>query len=423
MTSDKRHRGRACRSATAAKERPLISQCGAALIVALWTIALLSLLVLSFGFDAMIEGKIDSYVRNRRHVDYLTQSGIAIAEMIISSYKEASAVTEDELSAQIVKPKGALTNETADVEADEVDESVDPWLSAKLSLQGGNCLIEDYPIDAANPDDGTVTVEIKTQDGNKWPINQLVNDTKFDDLWKSVFTVMFTNMDSNVEEYMDSFVDSWHDWRDEDHNASSAKYGAEQDYYDDLEKPYQMRDGEIVSIEELKKIKAVLDCPALFEGGIANPEERHPERQLQIFYGLKEFFDVWGEDVKINVNSAGKTVLLSVPGLFDPSDDDPALLVDALLRERDEGSAMEFDPETDSAEKLLYKDWNDFQSRMNTLGFSVSSTAQQYLTFGESAGYFQVKVTGKFAGLTHTIVAVLTLTGDEVRCIRWQEDP
>ena len=60
------------------------------MIIALWTIALLSLLVMSFALDAMLEGKINVYVRQRRQVDYLTQSGISIAEMLLLTYKNAT---------------------------------------------------------------------------------------------------------------------------------------------------------------------------------------------------------------------------------------------------------------------------------------------------------------------------------------------
>ena len=65
------------------------SQRGSALIIALWTIALLAMLVMSFALDAMLEGKINVYVRQRRQVDYLTQSGVSIAEMLLLTYKNA----------------------------------------------------------------------------------------------------------------------------------------------------------------------------------------------------------------------------------------------------------------------------------------------------------------------------------------------
>ena len=66
-------------------------QGGSALIIALWTIGLLSMLVMSFALDAMLEGRVNTYVRQRRRVDYLTQSGVAIAEMLLLEYPNASS--------------------------------------------------------------------------------------------------------------------------------------------------------------------------------------------------------------------------------------------------------------------------------------------------------------------------------------------
>ena len=78
------------------------SQRGSALIIALWTIALLAMLVMSFALDAMLEGKINVYVRQRRQVDYLTQSGISIAEMLLLTYKNATPVSSSPTAAAAV---------------------------------------------------------------------------------------------------------------------------------------------------------------------------------------------------------------------------------------------------------------------------------------------------------------------------------
>ncbi len=71
---------------------------GSALIIALWTIALLSTLVMSFALDAMLEGRISTYVRQRRRVDYLTQSGVAIAEMLLEKQQDVSATSSTDES-------------------------------------------------------------------------------------------------------------------------------------------------------------------------------------------------------------------------------------------------------------------------------------------------------------------------------------
>ena len=75
--------------------RPLTSDLrppssGSALIIAIWTVALLSVLVLSFSFDAILEGRIGTFVRHRQRVNYLTQSGVAIAEMLLEKQLKVS---------------------------------------------------------------------------------------------------------------------------------------------------------------------------------------------------------------------------------------------------------------------------------------------------------------------------------------------
>ena len=52
---------------------------GSALIMVLWVIAMMSLLVVSFAFDAHLEGRIVSYARKRRKAEALAFSGMRVA--------------------------------------------------------------------------------------------------------------------------------------------------------------------------------------------------------------------------------------------------------------------------------------------------------------------------------------------------------
>ena len=366
---------------------------GSALIIALWTIALLALLVMSFALDAMLEGKINVYVRQRRQVDYLTQSGISIAEMLLLTYKNATPAS-----------KSPTTTTTAATAGGDED---DKWLQAKLDLQHGSAKVNAYAIEPDKPENGVVTVEITSADANKWPINLLVKGDIADQIWENILNVIGLPM-----EYQEEVVDSWYDWLDAD-STITGRSGAEDEYYNDLDKPYKVRNGPISSVAELEMIRGIRDRPAIFNGGILNPEEKNKKTQVRIQFGLKAFFDIYGETVKINVNSAELEVLLTVPGI-----DGDSLLANAIIEERRTGANRTTSGDA-SAESLLFKDWNDLNMRIPG---GVPSEAEPFLAYAPQK-YFEIAVTGEAGGISHQIKAVAIVEGSRVRYLRWREDP
>ncbi|MDD4101953.1 MAG: type II secretion system protein GspK [Kiritimatiellae bacterium] len=363
---------------------------GSALIIALWTIGLLSMLVMSFALDAMLEGRVNLYVRQRRQVDYLTQSGIVIAEMLLLEYKNASASTATDTT---------------------VDEPADKWLSAKLSLQNGNADTGDIVINDEAPESGVVRVRISTGESSKWPINQLFSTGKagaqYDKIWENVLTV------ANVpEEHWEELIDCWNDWVDAD-STVTGRQGAERDYYEALDEPYTARNGPIDTVDELLKVKGFTS--AIVNGGILNPEEKDAKAHLEIMHGgLKAFFDIYGETVKINVNSAEKEVLMTIPGI-----DGDELLAGAIIEERQLGVNKVRTSDNDK-ESNLFKDWNDLNTRV--VAGSIPTEVEQYLTYGPEK-YFRVEIEGEAAGIKHLVEAMAIVDSDKVRYVRWREDP
>lgn len=392
---------------------------GSALVIALWTLALLSLLVMSFAFDALLEGKINMYVRERRRVDYMTQSGIAVAEMILLDYKDAS---------------GSSTTE----------QDTDKWLKPKLDLQRGGCAVTVHfrregeqvlfepdgaqPVESAagavveektGEEIGTVKVEITSAEAKHWPINTLKSSDISDQIWENILNVIGLPM-----EYQEEVVDSWYDWRDEDNTVTGSK-GGEEEYYDGLEKPYKARNGEIASIDELKMIKGIREHPAIFDGGPLEPqtEEKRAsgatrakpkEDEVVIQYGLKAFFDIYGENAKININSASKEVLMTVPGI-----DGDEEIAAAIIEERTTGANRADTGNEGDVTSTLFKDWNDVNTRLSE---ALEATCESYFTYAPEK-YFEVRVTGESAGITHAISAVAVVQEDEIRYVRWREDP
>lgn len=80
------------------------------------------------------------------------------------------------------------------------------------------------------------------------------------------------------------------DWRDSDDSLSHPKYGAEDDYYEDLDMPYESKDHPFESIEELLLVRGM--TPELFER-------------------LKPFVTIYGMGV-ININTAPREVLMGL---------------------------------------------------------------------------------------------------------------
>ncbi|MBF0321166.1 MAG: general secretion pathway protein GspK [Nitrospirae bacterium] len=96
----------------------------------------------------------------------------------------------------------------------------------------------------------------------------------------------------------DIIMDSILDWKDED--DLTRLHGAENEYYMGLKRPYKAKNANFETIDEL-----------LFVRGITR----------EIFYGsdtqkgLREFVTVFSKSQKINVNTAPKEVLMSLPGM------------------------------------------------------------------------------------------------------------
>ena len=62
---------------------------GSVLIMALWIIAILAVMVVSFAFEARQQAGIDVYVRERNRVSRLIDSGRVLGEIVLLGYKDA----------------------------------------------------------------------------------------------------------------------------------------------------------------------------------------------------------------------------------------------------------------------------------------------------------------------------------------------
>ena len=383
-------------------------------------------------------------------MDHLTDAGLAIAEVILLDYENVQVPSSQDGGSK----GGGTTASESDVE--EYLEK-DRWYWEKVDLKDNReCSTGAVPVDALNPDGGTVTVKIKPIE-SKWNINNLYpqGDSNYAKIWEAVLAA------SGVpEDYWDSIVDSWCDWRDSD-DGDTGEYGAEtgtfykeayEDYVDGREEEKNKnylpasRDGEILDLDDLMHIKGFneyeddpISAQALLDGGVLNPLARKDD-QIEV-KGIRKYFTVFGSG-KVNANIADKDILMTVPGIWQPSspgssnhsfnEDDVTNamdIADAIVEIRASGNQRDNVGRSMDDDVGTFKNWGDLQSRVQDAiggGTYIQQEAEQYLSYAPDK-FFEIAITGESLGITHTIKAVVMLQKNDdkhpLRYIRWQEDP
>ena len=165
-----------------------------------------------------------------------------------------------------------------------------------------------------------------------------------------------------------SIVAALIDWIDEDDKESDL--GAENSYYQSLEKPYSCRNGPVRYIEELLLIRGI--SPELLFG---TGEQK----------GLADYLTVHGDDGRVNINTAPLPVIQSFDALIGED------LLEALDKYRkDQGNEEKF------ADLAWYTEVDGWP------GDIVIN--QNLLTVASS--YFQIIGTGEFDTLSRSVTAI-----------------
>ena len=402
-----------------------------ALLMALWIIAVLSIMVLSFASEAHLQTGINVYVRERNRVNRLVDAGRILAEVVISDYASVSEWSEDEDAEQLFED--------------------DRWYKAKRELKSGRpCVIGPILVDEENPESGTVKVDIRITRGLN--INELTPDG--DTNWRLRWEILLTKICGIPEDYEVEAYDSQHhsrsrfnlvnllvasfaDWVDADDNATSMDgedCGAESKWYeeeyednkvDDEDKRYP-RNGAIPDIKELSYIRGFREFPAVLTGGPLNPDD-DPEDQITV-RGIADMFNTLGS-AKVYVNDCTRDELLTVPGIFNEEDEDDleesTEVIDAILGAKSE------EPDYDVDESLgwwQYKDFQDLQQRVMDYGsgssVQVGTEASEYLLFKpDDTTIFEITIECESMGMPRSVRAKAYLKDKDIRYVEWEEDP
>lgn len=236
---------------------------GVALVMVLWVLTLMTLIVTEFAYSMRVEALSVRNFKDEAKARQLARAGINFALAELMRDYTIIFLNKDGNTSFAKRQGGALT-----------------ILPSRRTLEfaGGNI---DYSI---------------TDESGKINLNTASREMIASILKNSGVT----GADRDV------IADSILDWRDEGHEYHLN--GAEDDYYLSLPEPYGAKDGPFNTVDELMLVKGV--TPTIFYGRDNLPAEYEVDSadSLEGYSGINRHFTVKG-DAKINVNTAGETVL------------------------------------------------------------------------------------------------------------------
>jgi general secretion pathway protein K len=237
---------------------------GIALLMVLWVITILSVIVLEFCFAMRTEVQITQNLQEELQLYAMAEGGIQRAALEL--------IYRHDPQIQQKRKPSAL---------EEIPAELKEWVTDG----------REYPLAYER---GICTMRVSGEAGR---IN--INSVS-----EAVLRKIMTNLGLQGED-KDVVVDSILDWRDPD--DLFRVNGAENDYYHSLKEPYDCKNGNLDSVEELLLVRGI--TPELFYGrrafstGNAGPEKRVEQ------IGLKDIFSIYAQGEQIDINSASLPVL------------------------------------------------------------------------------------------------------------------
>jgi len=327
---------------------------GIALIMVLWVTAILTVVVLEFCFAMRTEIRITQNFKDEVQLHALAEGGVqrAIAELIFKHDPQVQQFRKR-------------------VKMEEIPPEKREWVTDGRAYE-------------LSTDQATTQVRVMGE-GGKLNIN--------------------TISESRLRKIMDNFglepdqrdivVDSIMDWKDSDdlHRLN----GAETDYYQSLPKPYQAKDANLDSIEELLLIRGV--TPELYYGKKRPGKEESGTTAVQ--GGLKDIFSIYSMGEQIDINSATAVALRYGLGI-------PAQVSQLIVKAREEKG---------------FESLQDLLLRVPELA-SFGTDIQNLIVFQSSIPYYTVesRAKGKDGGGvwgTKVIVKIDRVEKERYKIIQW----
>lgn len=233
---------------------------GAALLVSLWVLIILSLIVGSFAFEVQLEAMLVSYKRKKFRTEMMALSGIEYAAAILDQRANAK-----------------------ELEIEDMAEDLDGFMQAALHIKRGLSTTSTIELG-----DGSFSVTLESAEAGR-NVNLLTREE-----WLEILEM--ANMPSTE---WDAMIDCLEDWIDEGdlHKLNGAE--SDDPFYQD--RGYPVKNGPLDSIEELLLVKGWGED--ILYGSEADEEG-------DAIFGIADLLTVWG-DGKVNLNTASTDVLLS----------------------------------------------------------------------------------------------------------------
>lgn len=323
-----------------------------ALIVVLWVLLILALLITSMAYDMHVEAGITVYQRNRVQAQQFARAGVEFARYLL-------------WKAQIIKPEMGLPR-GEDEEVFLMAARVQRGLAITnyvREFETGRFSLEMIPEQAFR--------NVNLLDETEWPL-VLAQVGVAEDLWP---------------ELIDCFID----WIDA--NDTMGINGAEEDDPFYIERGYSPKNAKLDTVEELLMIKGF--TKAIVFGGPSPCKDALP------MPGLAPLLTVWG-DGRVNVNSASREVLLTIPTVDEAVADDiiaQRVGPDGIPDTLDDG----------------FMSVNDVLSRTRT-----APEIQKRITTGEHH-FMRVLVRGECEGVRSGIRCVIWSDDRKIQPMFWRE--
>ena len=323
---------------------------GVALFMVLWVLILLSVIVGEFCHAMRTEVNITRNFKDETQAYYIAEAGL---------YRAVAELIRDEV----------LTGRLKSAKSEEEDGEIRWRVNAAIPVM-------EYG-------QGRYRVEIGNESGK-------VNINK---AGPKLLSMMLNGL--NLEDdHREVIVDSIRDWRDKDyfHRVN----GAEDDYYLSLPEPYECRDSDFESVEELLLVRGM--TPEIFYGGLSEMVTVYQDEEIEsVEAGVQgEGFDF----DRININAASPRMLLALPRMTED-----------IVRDI-----------------MLYREEKDFKSLMDVrvfLGSDIYGAIRLYITI-ETLPFYAIRSVGEIGGTrTKRAVRCLVQIGRDLkkgyRMIQWMD--
>jgi len=344
-------------------------QQGSALILVLWVLGLLSMLVASFAFEAHIELRLTSFYRDRTKAEYLARSGLDVAELLVAKSAGMQGAARDATKA-----------------------GTDIWYEPALQLAKGGTVSLVHDLAATGVGQGLIRLSITPEPARR-NINRLIDQTlASDETWERIFDV-----GGIPQEMWPRLIDSLYDWTDAD--TAPRPDGAEtDDYYANLEEPYQARNGPLDTVGELALIKGF--TPEILQGGTLSTGMF--ESDSVVMSGITDMLTTYG-DGKVNINAASARVLQTLPEV-------DAEMAGLIVSEREKWV------DDTGEERQGFSAINEFLALVP----DFPPQAADMLT--TTSTEFRITSTGDLNGVLRTIWCIVRFSGGHFTVLRWRED-